>query len=642
MLALDKRHLLIIKILINATQPLSSEVLASVLGTTSRTVRTDLKVIEQILQRVGARVVSKSGTGYSLEIVHEGEFYVFLQSFNEKYSDSASIPQYNMERIRLILHQLLFQDGYIKSELFLDQFFISRTTLSLDLRRVRQLLNQYHLDLEQKPSYGLKVAGKERHWRVAQADYMNVDEEGLYFNPSLGFEVDAKVCRDQLKKFLLRTSIHVSVFSLEELIHLLQVMELRIRQQHFICFGEVELEEIKAYEEFETVQEFLEELLPQVTIHDVADFTLHIVSRRILSTEDAFDLNQNKSTYFLGDEMLKFLFIYTNVDFSFDWEIRQLMTRELRGMLVRLRYGYEYRNGSMVDVKQNNAAFEYAVIMCDYLSKKYGYTIIEEEIAIIASILHYSLITHLQSVKKQDVCLVWSRGRNEALIPRQKILDYFGRYVSFVDLKEPYELKDTNYHPNRFIITDMPKSHFPNFENVFTVMNNFNVVEQRKISHYLSQKEQKLELLLKSFHQSCFVTQMEQESRFDVISTLATCMEQHAKVTAGFSQMVCHREKISSTERGNNIAIAHSLFPAAEKTVIGIGILKHPIVWDQELVQVVFMVANGKEESQMFLIIQWLQTLIKQMDFVHELLMEQDFKKVIQTVRKAFLLADIT
>lgn len=636
MLALDKRHILIMRTLINTAEPLSSEVLASVLGATSRTVRNDIKIIDQILQRVGARVLSKSGSGYSLDIVNRGEFNVFLQSFNEKYADNTAIPAYNGERIGAILHQLLIRDSWIKSEAFLDQLYISRTTFSTDLRRIRRILQKYHLDLEQKPNRGIRITGLERHLRILIADYMNVDEEAFSDEIHFSFELDSKRCLDRLTIFLLETNIHVSVQSLEELKNQLLVADYRIRHHHPVVYDDVELEEIKSHAEYAPLKVMLTELMGDISESEIANFCLLVICRRIFGADDPFDLAKHKSLYFLGDEMMKFLYIYTDMDFSADQQTRLYLARELRGMIARITYGFEYRNIGMVEVKQSNIAFEYAVIMCDYLAKKYRYTIHEEEIAVLANYLHYSLITRPPQPSRQNVCLVFSKGKNNALILRERFLQLFGRAVSRVDILEPYELTEQRETDVDLIITDMPRSRFRSTVSIIQVMNNFSRPERHEINSFLSRKGICLHLLLKAFDKHTVLWNLDAESSDEVIRAIAKKMSEQFKITDGFADMVWHREQISSTERGNNAAIAHSLFPACETTRIGLGILKKPILWDQELVQIVFLIANSNEEAQMFRMIEWLQMLCRQMNFIHQLLQADTFSKIREAVDEAF------
>ncbi|MEG0077945.1 BglG family transcription antiterminator [Anaerorhabdus sp.] len=640
MLALEKRHILIMKVLINASEPLSSELLGSILGATSRTIRGDIKLIDQILQRMGAQVISKSGIGYTLEVINRGEFNVFLQSFNEKYSDNASIPSYATERIRIILHQLLISESYVKSEVFENQLFISRTTLSADLKKVRDILSSYHLKLEHKPNYGLRIIGDERHIRFALSDYMNMDEEGSTFIKTISVELDASICKNEIVKLLIDNKIHISVSSLEQCIALLQIMDLRIKKNHNVRLSDSQFEEIKSYREYSIVNEWLNKILPGINEHEVANYTLHILSRQILGIEDNYDLTENKTSYFLQDEMLKFLFTYTNQDFSFDSQLRKLLSRELKSMLIRITYGYEFHDTSMVQVKQTNLAFEYAVIMTDYLVKKYGYSMNESEIAVLANHLHFSMEQNIKVQNQFNVGLIWSRGRNESLLIKQKILKSFSQYIDSIKMLEHYELDEQTEQELDLIITDMPRARFRSKISLIQIMNQFNYQEKKELKDFFSKKGVMLHTLLNCLDKSCCIFDVDVQTSEEAICQLSKQMIKNMKITSGFEQMVFQREKISSTERGNNVAIAHSLFPSSEKTIVGIAILKHPITWGQENAQLVFMISNGNNEEQMFTVLQWLQTLVQNYEFVHECLNAKNFEEIRIAIERAFLSID--
>lgn len=641
MLALEKRHILIMKVLINASKPLSSELLGSILGATSRTIRGDIKLIDQILQRMGAQVISKSGIGYTLEVINRGEFNVFLQSFNEKYSDSASIPSYATERIRVILHQLLISDGYVKSEIFENQLFISRTTLSADLKKVREILNSYHLKLEHKPNYGLRIVGDERHIRFALSDYMNMDEEGTTLIKTIRVELDANFCKQEIIRFLIENKIHISVSSLEQAIALMQIADLRIKKKHRVKFDDNQLEEIKTYREYKLMKNWWNKILPLADENEIADYTLHILSRQILGIDDEFDLTENKTSYFLQDEMLKFLFTYTNQDFSFDSQLRKLLSRELKSMLIRITYGYEYHGNSMVQVKQTNLAFEYAVIMADYLVKKYGYTMNESEIAVLANHLHLSMEQNMKVRSHLKIGLIWSRGRNESLIVKQKLMKSYSKYIESIHVLEHYELNEQIENELDLIITDMPRARFRSKISLIQIMNQFNSQEKKELKDFFSKKGVMLHTLLNCLDKNCCLFDVDAQTSEKVITKLSKQMIENAKITNGFEQMVLQREEISSTERGNNVVIAHSLFPASEKTIIGVAILKHPITWGQENAQLVFMVSNGNNEEQMFTVLQWLQLLVQDFEFVHECLNAKNFEEIRLAIERAFLLIDV-
>ena len=89
---------------------------------------------------------------------------------------------------------------------------------------------------------------------------------------------------------------------------------------------------------------------------------------------------------------------------------------------------------------------------------------------------------------------------------------------------------------------------------------------------------------------------------------------------------IMEREKISSTDIGNLIAIPHAIIENDQKSVIGIGILEKPITWDKEKVQIVFLTglnANDAEKNNVF---RHLYRIIKDVSNVNYLIANKSFE----------------
>lgn len=631
MYLLNRRGILITRYLINTEKPISSEVLASILGTTSRTIRNDIEMIDQILSGVGANVVSKSGSGYMIEIHDENEFHIFVDSFNEKYNDDTSIPQYNVERIRSMIHQLLITEGSIKSEIFMEQFFISRTTLSQDLKYIRKLLSRYHLEIKQRPNYGLSIVGKEHHLRTALIDYLFIDEDmSSMGDHEMKLRLDIKGCQDAMQYLLLKTSIHISFQSLKEIANLISVSDYRRCNNHYVEFDEMTLDELCRLEEYPVAIKIYKELNIETNVSEIIFLALWIASRRIYGLEDEFSLVENKSLFFLSDEMLKFLFVYTDVNFLSDQDVRYLVTRELRGMLLRITYGLEMKNMPMIEIKQMNPAFEYAILMCDYLNKKYAYVFSEEEISNLAILLHRSMSKYNVNYKKQRICLVFHRGQHSARIIYNQLKNNFDRYIESIGSCEYHELNRNIDSKYDLIITDMPRVKFTCQIPVHQIQNKFNVAERAKLKSLLLHRSQEFEHFIRCFHENLIFKELDAQNKNEVLSLMCGAMNQHYQVSETLFDAVIARENISSTERSNNVSLAHSLFPVAEKTCVSLAILKKPILWNQEQVQLVICVANGKDEDYVFMVITLLQIILDDVFLIHNLLKLSDYQELKQ------------
>lgn len=638
MMGMDKRQILIIKRLINRKSLLSSEMLASVLGTTSRTVRSDMQTIGQILGKFGARVVSKPSYGYTLEIFDPEEFRVFLQSFNEKYMDGSALTNYNDERSTYIIYRLLSKNGYIKVEQLADELFISHSTMAVEIKRVRRDLSRYRLKIIQKPNYGIRVTGAEEDFRRAVIQYMDAGEDNqLVLEDPFIFRLDQRRCQEAAVKVLLEHHIHVGADNLQEICKYLVVMENRVSNGFPVTHTPEEVAEAQGYEEYAVSCEILEGLSLKVSPSEVAQVALLLVARRNLGLDDALDLREHKDLLILSEEILREIFLSTDIHFAADRDLTLLLMRELRGMLVRIKYHLSYLNISITEIKGKNIALEYAVFMSEFLEKKFGFPVDESEVAVLAQYLKYAIFDRENKEQKRRVCLVFRQGKNDALNYQNWLWRNFSGLISRIGTAELYEFDKKMEEDYDVLISNMPEYRINTRLPFYQTQIICDRQERTDINHILSQRNQKLARFEGIFREELYLRDLNCETRQEVLEHLCRKMSDYASLPSDFYDLVKKRDDISSTERGNNVAILPSLHPVSDETLCAVAILRRPIVWDQEPVQLVFLLANGRREEHRYAHVEWLLKMSRQMPFIHGMLHCRTFQETQEMLRRSFL-----
>lgn len=148
---------------------ITSERLATDLGVSSRTIRNDLKELSIILMKHGAEIESKPKIGNRLLIHHQAAYQQFTKQFEEY--DEVEIPSSSQERVQYLLEYLLVADDYVKIDDLSESLFIGKSTISQDLKEVRERLQEYNLTLTNRPNYGIKVEGREFDLRLCIANH---------------------------------------------------------------------------------------------------------------------------------------------------------------------------------------------------------------------------------------------------------------------------------------------------------------------------------------------------------------------------------------------------------------------------------------------------------------------------------------
>ena len=102
-----------------------------------------------------------------------------------------------------------------------------------------------------------------------------------------------------------------------------------------------------------------------------------------------------------------------------------------------------------------------------------------------------------------------------------------------------------------------------------------------------------------SFSPECFIlfspefifTDLEVKTKEECLKIMSQAMEEKHVVTEDFYDSVMDRESKTTTTIGNGVSLPHGSPTAVNESKVGIAILKNPIMWDNEQVQVVFLLA---------------------------------------------------
>lgn len=153
---MDKSQLAVLN-LVKAADTFTARQLAKQLGVCEKTVRQNLKELNAELQSHGAEIQSKPGAGFKFCVTDPD----LLETWQQSLQTLEQIPTSVSGRIFYLLLQLLHSEGYQKLDDLCSELFISRTTITSDMKQVKAILQAYHLNVEQRPSYGIRVEGSE-------------------------------------------------------------------------------------------------------------------------------------------------------------------------------------------------------------------------------------------------------------------------------------------------------------------------------------------------------------------------------------------------------------------------------------------------------------------------------------------------
>jgi len=137
------------------------------------------------------------------------------------------------------------------------------------------------------------------------------------------------------------------------------------------------------------------------------------------------------------------------------------------------------------------------------------------------------------------------------------------------------------------------------------------------------------------FKEELFLKDFEAFSKHEAIKQLYDKMQASGYAGNDFLQDVFERENISSTSIGNMVAIPHAISKGAGEDAAAAGILKKPIDWNGERVQLIFLInitrASKTNVKQIF---ESFFDLISASGKVERLIKSKNYYEFIKTINQ--------
>ncbi|WP_412840983.1 BglG family transcription antiterminator, partial [Aeromonas dhakensis] len=158
-------------------EPLPQEELARRLNVSTRTVRTDVATLNEIIATRGAHLIHQRGSGYQLKIYNQELFEALLAAQEQE----SGLPRTSRERVLHLQILLLTAEQGIKLDELADTWYLSRAALQGDMAEVRERLAHFDLAIDSKPRQGMRIQGRETAIRACLTQLLY--QELLHSNP---------------------------------------------------------------------------------------------------------------------------------------------------------------------------------------------------------------------------------------------------------------------------------------------------------------------------------------------------------------------------------------------------------------------------------------------------------------------------
>jgi lichenan operon transcriptional antiterminator len=403
-LMLDDRGIQIIE-LTRKRAHCSLDYLAETLGVSTRTIRNDIKQLNNDLNGI-ASLENEKGKGYRLSIQDEPLF----EDLIEKIQSEKHLQDSPQGRIAFIIDRLVNNDKENTLDELAFEMNIGRTTLVNELKKAAVALEAYHLLIRGKQNKGMYLSGNELDLRFFILD--NVYEH-LYGDYPLDEDIKDAVIKvanqNDLESTTLSRLMKFVIVMLDRLLKNHPLSEMNNKLEKLIDTKDHHL----ALEIVKTIEGHLPITIPQ---SEILFITLPIAGRRTPTN------NRTLAEITITDDVKHLLYlILEQVGFEKDIilgneDFFEDLQYHLTFMLNRLMFGVKINNPLLTDVKQKYpVAFKMADIAGDVIEREYGLKVSEDELGYIAFYFGVFIAKNEVKVKRlQRVAVICGTGRGTA------------------------------------------------------------------------------------------------------------------------------------------------------------------------------------------------------------------------------------
>lgn len=612
----NKRCIQILNLLLKNKECMTGDNLAVVIGVSSRTIRNDIKELNRTLEDHGASVVSEIRQGYYLKIEDQTKFLAFQNAMEKQKREKDFkniIPSEPEDRVKYIISKLLLStlNGRKEKIEFFDleeELFISTSTLKKDFRSIDKVLKNYGLKTSITKKDGVKIVGDEAKIRYCISEYV-FNSKGYFgmeenqFYQSIFKEQEIEKLRVILLDVISSYNLRLTDLAFKNvLIHSL-IMLKRFANQKSVTYEESDIEAFEKRVDFECAKEIIERIKEEFGVdlgNEVYYLTQHLISSQRFLIDDPKDDYEYKNEI---QEILIRIKEETKIDLSDDKQLINGLAMHLSAALQRMRFDMNIRNEFLDSIKNMYPlAFELAVIAGEVIEEHFQFRTQENEIGFLAMHFGASLERKGLNEKKprKKAVIVCYAGVATAMLIKEKIEQNFGHKIEVIKTCSQQEVNKELIDQVDLVLTTAELSDFQS-DKIKKINLFLDETDIQVIGNILKEEDQKDAIdYRKIFRKELFFYDVEFKNKEEILEHMTREMQVRGLISEEGSQSVFKREEMSTTELGNMVAIPHAMSNDSEEAVVSVMILKKPILWENEKVQVVLLLNVPKSQYNMW------------------------------------------
>ncbi len=621
----EDRKFLIIKLLQhNHNIPLAE--LAQKLNVSTRTIRNDIKVLNDILEDSAFIEIEQGECCFYITDHYELEERKISLEKMQRDFDS---PQ---KRVAYIIKTLMTNDKPYSMEELAYDMNLGRTTLYNEIKKLNEVLKNYGLSIEGTQNAGIQLKGEELQLRLFILEHiydMIYEEEAIQENIQNCIETLFEQYR--LESTTEKNFFHYVVMSVD-----------RIQSGHSLKYMDEKFYVLQKSNAWDIIQTVANELRPllnkEISIEEKLFMTIPLAGMRTptdLENISKMELKQNIDE--VVEEIIASIGYELNLYLKKD-NLQKDFYYHISFMVNRLQFGYVLKNPLAEEItKKYPLAYKMAKIAAKVVEEKYHVTVPEDEVGYItayfgAYILEYSIVQQ----KTYKIALICSTGRGTArLIASQlkKLLDHNAEMDLYSEKQVSAEL--LNDYDIVFSTVTLP------FESKKQIIRIKDIFDEKELLLHIQKVKylEKVDFLGEETSGVSLIAALLEEDTFFLLDEKKSYLEKLTEkgfVDEQFWERISEREKNSTMVFGHNVAFPHTVNKQREgKLVFALGVSTKKLKSEcGENVQLIFLLALPKnkelDDSVLVRIYDEMISIAQNEQYIAEITKAENYKQLVR------------
>lgn len=260
---LNRRQTTLLYELLSSKQYLSYDYLCEKSHSCEKTVRSDVKILNEMLAEKDISISLKKNKGFILQCDEEIRSNLVAKYLDGIYN-SADLNQLMRNNCKIIECIFTTHDA-VKIETLAERLNISPKTVSTLIKISKPMFNNYGLKLNVKPYYGIKVEGDENNVRYLLSDlsYSNYDNDldSIFGEGMSAFGISKEeimYVTEKMMNLVTREHLQISHVELRKLVARIIFGSIRHRKGFYTSFTDQQKKYLDEYFDLESFSHFFD------------------------------------------------------------------------------------------------------------------------------------------------------------------------------------------------------------------------------------------------------------------------------------------------------------------------------------------------------------------------------------------------